>query len=159
MNPTSNIKSFLIIALALGSGIAMSWLTPIDPVLQILLRLMIGSLSLARLSRCARTPWISRPVGYFLGGSTLLLLGFGMNEWWVWGLYDAWKWDSALLTLLSICVGSGAISGYLLYRGHKHCQLQERGYSGLGDILRILGLFLWGMCYSAVSIAIILWAM
>lgn len=159
MNLPPSAKSLLIIAFALMSGISASWLIDIDPVLLILLRLLAGGLSLAFLSRRSVTPRPQNHWFIFLGSSTLLLIGFCINEWWVWGLYDAWGWSSILLTLLGICVSVGAISAYLLYRGYRYCQLQERGYSGWGDVLRTLGLFLWGMCYLAISAAIILWAM
>ena len=159
MNSASSVRPFLIIAFTLVIGISASWLTDIDPVLLIFLRLLVGDLSLALVSRRAVPLQITKPSVHFWGGSTSLLLGFCINEWWVWGLHDAWGCSSALLILLGICVSVGAISAYLLYRGYRHCQLQERGYSGWGDTLRMFGLFLWGICYLAVSAAIILWAM
>lgn len=159
MNLASRIKSFPIIAFTLVLGILTSWLTNIDPVLLIFFRLFIGGLSLALLSQRAPSTQITKPSVYFFEGSILLLLGFCINEWWVWGLYDAWGWSNILLVLLGICISIGAISAYLLYRGYRHCQLQERGYSGRGDILRMFGLLLWGICYLAIAVVIILWAM
>ena len=159
MNSALSVRPLLIIAFILVTGISASWLTNIDPVLLIFLRLLASSLCLALLSQRAVPPQTTKPSVYFYGGSIVLLLGFCTNEWWVWGLYDAWGCSSTLLILLGICVSVGAISAYLLYRGYEHRQLQERGYSGRGDILRTFSMFLWGICYLAVSAAIILWAM
>lgn len=159
MNQQSNSKPFLIIAFTLGVGVAASWFTKIDPVLLIILRLLVGSICLAHFSQVAVAPHVQKSAVHFWGSNMVLLLGFCINEWFVWGLYDAWGWNRALSILLGVSVSISAISGYLLYRGCRHCQFQERGYSGWGDLLRGLGLSLWGMCYLGVSVTIIVWAM